>query len=276
MSEYSEWLALARSIAVDAGSLMKEAREQKAFERDYKADHELVTSTDLALDHFICQQIAERYPHHLILSEESSPVSSLDNNETSPVWIVDPIDGTVNFAHEHHHVAISIGIFYQGICVAGVVHAPFLDECYWALDGEGAYCNGVKLSVSGRGRDELRNALVATGFPYQKTSLAPIIERVSRVLHSCQDIRRNGSAALDLCWVAAGRHDAYFESVKPWDMAAGALIAKEAGAKIGHYDSPSTLWPDVINGDCLLASTPELFDDLLKLLDLGSDIPYVS
>ena len=108
--------------------------------------------------------------------------------------------------------------------------------------------------------------MVATGFPYQKTALLPIIDRVSRILHHCQDIRRNGSAALDLCWVAAGRLDAYFESVKPWDMAAGVLIAEEAGATVGHYLSATSAWPEVVNGEGLIVSTPDLFKELLVLM----------
>ncbi|WP_417538002.1 inositol monophosphatase family protein [Marinomonas sp.] len=261
-----EWLAFAKQLAVSAGEMMVEARDASAFVRDYKMDHELVTSTDIAVDQFICSRIEARYPSHRILSEESSPTMSLSSiADDVPVWVIDPIDGTVNFAHGHHHVAVSIGVYVAQRRVLGVVHAPFLNECFWALSGAGAYCNDQPLSVSEE--NTLRNAVVATGFPYQKTALVPIIERVSRILHHCQDIRRNGSAALDLCWVAAGRLDAYFESVKPWDMAAGTLIAEEAGARVGHYLPRGTLWPEVVNGDGLLVSTPDLFDDVMALMN---------
>ena len=258
-----EWLDFAKSLAASAGEMMIEARSKAAFVRDYKGDHELVTTTDLAIDQFLCSSIATRYPEHLILSEESSPALQFTSSDT-PVWVIDPIDGTVNFAHGHAHVAVSIGLYLNGERIIGVVNAPFLNECYWARKSHGAYCNNELLSVSGN--SVLRNALVATGFPYQKDALKPILERVSRILHACQDVRRNGSAALDLCWVAAGRLDAYFEAVKPWDMAAGALIAEEAGAKVGRYSVPQNDWPEAINGDSLLVSSPALFDDLYSLL----------
>jgi myo-inositol-1(or 4)-monophosphatase len=264
---YDEWLSFAKSLAMNAGVMIVAARESSTFVRNYKMDHELVTSTDIAVDQYICSRIIENYPSHRILSEESSPNIELGNiADDVPVWVIDPIDGTVNFAHGHHHVAISIGLYVGDQRILGVVNAPFLGECFWALKGSGAFCNGKLLAVSGA--QELRNALVATGFPYQKTALVPILERVSRILHHCQDVRRNGSAALDLCWVAAGRLDAYFESVKPWDMAAGVLIAEEAGAKVGYYLSNTSTWPDVVNGEGLLVSTPQLYADLLSLVDV--------
>lgn len=258
-----EWLEFAKSLAVSAGEMMLEARSKAVFVRDYKSDHELVTSTDLAIDQFLCSNIRKRYPEHLILSEESSPDLQLTSRDI-PVWVIDPIDGTANFAHGHAHVAVSIGVYLNGERKIGVVNAPFLSECYWARKSHGAYCNDELLSISGN--SVLRNALVATGFPYQKDALKPILDRVSRVLHACQDIRRNGSAALDLCWVAAGRLDGYFETVKPWDMAAGALIAEESGARVGRYSARQTSWPEAINGDSLLVSSPTLFDDLYALL----------
>lgn len=257
-------LKFAKEIAMRAGEMLKEARTHHGFSTEFKADHELVTTTDLAIDTFLCDAIRNTYPEHQILSEESSPNLSLTE---APVWVIDPIDGTVNYAHGHRHVAISIGLFVSGKRFMGVVNAPFLDELYWAIKGKGAFLNGVQLAVS----DDvaLRNALVATGFPYQKDQLDPLIERVSRVLHHCQDIRRNGSAALDLCWLAAGRFQTYYESVKPWDMAAGALIASEAGAQIGHFAECQPVWPDEINGDALLVCVPSLYDSMLKLLTLN-------
>lgn len=263
--QYQDWLPYALQWAKAAGEMLIEARAASRFVRNYKADHELVTSTDLAVDEFLCKAIAQQFGEHVILSEESSPSLALNGlPEDTPVWVIDPIDGTVNYAHGHLHVAISIAVYRNGERVLGVVNAPFLGECYWATKGGGAFCNDQPLSVSGN--SQLRNALVATGFPYQKDALTPIIERVSRILHACQDVRRNGSAALDLCWVAAGRLDAYFETVKPWDMAAGALIADEAGASVGRYDVTSEQWPDAINGESLLVATPELFMALRLLL----------
>jgi myo-inositol-1(or 4)-monophosphatase len=266
-SVHLEWLDFAKTLAVKAGEMMVEARSDAVFDRNYKEDHELVTTTDLAIDQYLCAHIMQRYPDHLILSEESFPDIDLQLvSIDTPVWVIDPIDGTVNFAHGHAHVAVSIGLYLDGERIVGVVNAPFLNECYWSCKSHGAYCNNERLTVSDN--SVLRNALVATGFPYNKDALGPIIERVSRVLHACQDVRRNGSAALDLCWVATGRLDAYFETVKPWDMAAGALIAEEAGAKVGRYSTGQSHWPEAINGEFLLVSSPVLFDELFTLLQL--------
>ncbi|GAB3486134.1 inositol monophosphatase family protein [Marinomonas epiphytica] len=263
--EYVHWLAHAKELALHAGQMIKKARQEAGFQRDYKAGHELVTTTDLAVDLFICEQIRRRFPSHEILSEESSPTMAWqDTAEQTPVWVIDPIDGTVNFAHGHAHVAVSIGIYLAGQRVVGVVYAPFLDECYTAIKGQGAFCNDKVIQVTNN--TVLRHALVATGFPYVKDGLPSLLEKVSKILQNCQDIRRAGSAALDLCWVASGRLDAYFESVKPWDMAAGTLIAEEAGATVGHYGESSQRWPDVVNGDSLLVATPHLFAQIKNLV----------
>lgn len=261
-----EWYDYANSWAKHAGALMVEARQEASFATDYKSDHELVTSTDLAIDAYLCEQIHNTFPDHLILSEESSPDLLVAQQSNTPVWVIDPIDGTINYAQGLLHVAVSIAVFYQGQRWVGVVHAPFLNETYSAIKGRGAWLNDEDIRVSAR--DDLRNAIVATGFPYQKDTIPELMKTLSSVLSSCQDIRRNGSAALDLCAVARGQMDAYYESVKPWDMAAGALIAAEAGARIGAYAPQSQLWPKEINGDCLLVSTPDVYQSLLEVLQL--------
>ena len=126
LNDYAEWLAFAKKLAVTAGDLIIDARQSSTFVHDYKADHELVTSTDLAVDQYICSSITERYPEHRILSEESSPKMDLDGIvDGAPVWVIDPIDGTVNFAHGHFHVAVSIGLVVGQQRILGVVYAPF-------------------------------------------------------------------------------------------------------------------------------------------------------
>lgn len=266
-STINEWLGYAKSWAAHAGTMMVEARAKASFSAQYKSGHELVTSTDLAIDAYLCEQIKQTFPEHLILSEESSPDLELASHSDVPVWVIDPIDGTINFAQGLLHVAVSIAVYYQGQRCVGVVHAPFLEETYSAVRGQGAWLNGIALKVSGRA--ELRNAIVATGFPYDKETLPELIQRIGRVLTNCQDIRRNGSAALDLCAVARGQMDAYYESVKPWDMAAGALIATEAGARVGHFADPKQAWPSPINGDYLIAATPDVYHGLLDLLQVS-------
>lgn len=262
-----EWLGYAKSWAKHAGSMMIEARTEATFSADYKTDHELVTSTDLAIDAYLCQQIQYTFPDHLILSEESSPDLILAQESGVPVWVIDPIDGTINYAQGLLHVAVSIAVYYQGERWVGVVHAPFLKDTYAAAKGQGAWLNDEAIQVSTR--DNLRNAIVATGFPYQKEVLPQLIEHLSAVLSKCQDIRRNGSAALDLCAVACGQMDAYYESVKPWDMAAGALIAEEAGAVVGTFGDQCALWPNAINGDYLLVASPDVYQPLLEVLQLS-------
>lgn len=262
--EPERWLACAKEWAFHAGELMQRGRESAQFQRDYKAGHELVTSIDLAVDDYLCRQVRSTFPEHLILSEESSPDLEVASQLDVPVWVIDPIDGTVNFAQGLPHVAVSIAVFYRGERWVGVVYGPFLNEMYTGMKGKGAWLNDKPISVSGR--DELRNAVVATGFPYQRDSLPELMGYLAAILANCQDIRRNGSAALDLCAVACGQMDAYYENVKPWDMAAGALIAEEAGATIGVFGEQRGEWPLAINGDSLLAVTPALFDAIQNLL----------
>ena len=229
----------------------------------FKAEIELVTSADLKADAFICNAIRARYPTHRILSEESAP--SVDNTDyENPVWIIDPIDGTVNYAHGHNQVAVSIAYVEHGDIHSGAVYNPFLDELFLAQRGAGAWLNGKPIRV-GR-QTELRRSLIATGFPYDKSGLAPFIQQLSQILEHCADIRRIGSAALDICWVAMGRLDGYYESLSIWDFAAAQLIAREAGAVYGHF---GPLPPDanpVFHTDHILVSNPELFPKLQQLL----------
>jgi myo-inositol-1(or 4)-monophosphatase len=262
----NEWHSYAKSWAKHAGSMMMEARQKASFDREYKTGHELVTSTDIAIDEYLCENIRQTFPDHLILSEESSPDLAFAQGASVPVWVIDPIDGTINFAQGLLHVAVSIAVYYQGERWVGVVHAPFLQETYTAVRGQGAWLNSEPIQVSQR--NDLRNAVVATGFPYDKATLPILIKQLQAVLSRCQDVRRNGSAALDLCAVARGQMDAYYESVKPWDMAAGALIAEEAGAIVGHFHEQGSKWPSKINGEFLLAATPDLYQSLLEVLQV--------
>ncbi|SBT17165.1 Inositol-1-monophosphatase [Marinomonas gallaica] len=262
-----EWLSYAKSWATHAGAMIQEARNLADFSEQYKSEHELVTSTDLAVDDYLCRQIKQTFPDHLILSEESSPDLALVQKSDVPVWVIDPIDGTINFAQGLLYVAVSIAVLYQGERWVGVVHAPFLNQTFSAIKGQGAWLNGEEIHVSKR--SDIRNAIVATGFPYDKIALPQLMHSLSSVLASCQDIRRNGSAALDLCAVASGVIDAYYETVKPWDMAAGALIANEAGALVGSYTPQNDSWPSAINGHCLLVAPPDLYHSLLDILQLS-------
>lgn len=259
----TERLALAVEIAREAGEMIRDARAAQTFGHRYKQGHELVTDVDLAVDTHITTRLEAAFPDEARLSEELAPERSALERD-APLWVVDPIDGTVNFAHGFHHVAVSIAWAQSGRVTLGVVHAPFLGETFTALAGQGAHCNGQPIRAS-RTRS-LERCLVGTGFPYRRDSRPPLMRRLAAVLEHCQDVRRNGSAALDLCDVACGRLDAYYESVSPWDFAAGWLIAREAGARTGHlYPCPEG-FPEDIYGENLLVTSPGIHRELGALL----------
>lgn len=256
-------LEIAKDIAVSAGRLIIAARREGNLHERYKDGQELVTDADVAVDRYIQERLESECPGDNLLSEELAPqhdALALPGR----LWVIDPIDGTVNFAHGLRHVAVSIGWFDGGSMRLGVVHAPFLDETFTAMAGQGARCNERPISTSQE--QELSRCLVGTGFPYRRDSRPPLMRRLSAILLHCQDVRRNGSAALDLCDVACGRLDAYYESVSPWDFAAGLLIAREAGAHTGHlYPAPDGI-PEALYGENLLVTTPAVYSPLAELL----------
>ncbi|RKR06148.1 myo-inositol-1(or 4)-monophosphatase [Kushneria sinocarnis] len=257
-------LEQAVTIAREAGKHVRRAREEASFDRDYKHGNELVTDADIATDRYISEQLEQQFPGEPRLTEELSPGRQSLTDE-GPLWIVDPIDGTVNFAHGHVHVAVSIAWVEDGRIRLGVVHAPFMNETFTAIRGRGAWLNGSPIHCSETTR--LPEALVATGFPYDRDARTPLMRRLHAVLLNCRDIRRNGAAALDLCHVGCGRLDAYYESSSPWDFAAGRLIAAEAGARLGNvYPCPDGI-PAELYGENLVAASPALHDPLCQLIE---------
>ena len=254
----------AKSVALRAGELIVEERSREELRRDFKGGHELVTQADLKADALITELISETFPGHLIMSEELAPeigaVATLDQD----LWIVDPIDGTVNYAHGHRQSAVSIAHVRNREIVAGVVYNPFTGEMFWAQAGGGAFLNESPIEVARE--TEPRRAIIATGFPYDKSTLEPQLARVTTILRECADIRRLGAASLDICWVAAGRLDGYYESLNLWDFAAAQIIAKEAGATYGHFsDVPDDVDPQFYCDDILVAN-PKLFPHLRHIL----------
>lgn len=259
----AERLEIAIDIAHQAGQAIINARQDQDFSHHYKKGSELVTDADIAVDRLIAERLDAHFADEARLTEELSPEHDA-LEQRGPLWVIDPIDGTVNFAHGLAHVAVSIAWVKDGQTELGVVHAPFLGETFTALRGEGARRNGERIRASKA--SSLTRSLVATGFPYRRDSRAPLVRRVAAVLDHCQDIRRNGSAALDLCDVACGRLDAYYESVSPWDFAAGLLIAREGGAHTGHlYACPSGI-PEDLYGENILVSAPDIHGELAELL----------
>ena len=258
-------LAFATSLAEQAGDLIVEKRISSSLSLSYKKDIELVTNADIAADELITQTIRKYHPDHQILSEESNPdVSTIEHVET-PLWIIDPIDGTVNYAHHHSQVAISIAYVVRGKVQVAVVYCPFQAEMFTAIRQQGAWLNDQPIRCSTA--TQLNKALVATGFPYDKHQKLPLLmSYLENILQHCADIRRMGSAALDICWVAMGRLDAYYETVSVWDCAAAQLIAREAGAKCGHFLPVPKNEPEELHPENILISTPALYEPIKKLL----------
>ncbi|GGX55883.1 inositol monophosphatase family protein [Saccharospirillum salsuginis] len=256
-------LAFTRDLAIQAGQLIRKRRETGRLERSFKGGVELVTDADLAAEKLIKTALQASHADDAILAEETAERPS---GETllGPLWVIDPIDGTVNYAHDHNMVAVSIAWYDRGEAQIGVVYNPFLDECFTAIRGQGAWLNDEPITVSGK--SEIGRALVATGFPYQKEGRDELIQRLGRVMSHCADVRRLGSAALDICWVACGRLDAYYETVSPWDSAAAQLVAREAGARLGRFKPTGSDLPEELEGRHWLISTPGVYDDLLMTL----------
>ena len=224
-------LNVAREAASRAGSkiqpLLGRVREVRK-----KGEIDLVTEADFQAEKAILDTIRRSFPRDSILTEETGEHQALPER----LWIVDPLDGTVNLAHALPLYSVCIGLQIDGRLVLGLVFNPVTDERFEALDGGGAFLNGSPIQVSRV--STLVDSLVATGFPYSvHEDSRTIIQRLHRVLVRAQGIRRLGSAALDLCYLAAGRFDAYWEEgLKPWDTAAATVIVKEAGGRMTDYE----------------------------------------
>ena len=251
-------------IAKLAGAKIKEMRNAQSFTEQIKFGYELVTSADIAANEIIISEILKVYPSHKIISEESVNESY---SIADPAWVIDPIDGTVGYANNHYQVAVSIAFGVADSIEAGVVYNPFLDELFYAEKGKGAYLNGHRIFV--KNTASLGECVIGTGFPHKKENIPNITLRLTNLLPEIRDVRRMGSAALDMCWVACGRIQGYYESsLSPWDLAAAKLIAKEAGACTGYYAPRTKLHlPDDMYGDNLIVSSPGIFNKLRSILE---------
>lgn len=225
-----------------------------------KALHDLVTDADLASEQAIRRVIADHYPDHGFLGEESAVAAELDRPYC---WVVDPLDGTINYAHGLPCYAVSVAVAHRGQLQAGVILDPERGECFTAAAGEGAALNGVSMSPT---RVQLvGSALVAISLPAQVASDSPDLLALLRVAPHCQALRRTGSAALNLAYVACGRLDAHWaHDIHPWDSAAGVILVQEAG---GVATSCRGVPFDLATGDYLAAATPELHAALRELVN---------
>jgi myo-inositol-1(or 4)-monophosphatase len=223
--EHEVAIAAARA----AGEVLKRGFGRNQNVR-YKGEVDLVTEADEKAEQKIKEVLQEAFPNYGILTEESGRLEG----QGEACWIVDPLDGTTNYAHELPIFATSIALQREGEVVLGVVHDPMAEETYLAKRRGGATLNGQTIKVSGT--DELIRALLATGFPYDRQDMQPALDLFGHFAVLSQSMRRLGSAALDLCYLAAGRLDGYYErGVWPWDIAAGTMILEEAGGKVTDY-----------------------------------------
>ncbi|MFP4258680.1 MAG: inositol monophosphatase family protein [Desulfovermiculus sp.] len=225
----------------------------------YKGRVDLVTETDIAVESFLSQELSTLLPEATFLAEESAA----DNDLGQLTWIVDPLDGTTNFAHGLPAVAVSVALWKKSRLELGVIHMPKTMECFSAQRDSGAWLNGSPISVSRQ--TDLDQALVATGFPYAKRErISEIIPPLQKVLTTCRGVRRMGSAAVDLAYTACGRLDIFYElGLKPWDVAAGWLLVQEAGGSVSQY---KPLKPYTLGADSILATNGYLHQDMAALL----------
>ena len=264
--QWDELRQVAQRAARAAGELL--CQMQNGVNVREKAPADLVTEADLASQETIRSILLEATPQFRFLGEEDDqPQVALVSDEHQFCWVVDPLDGTTNYVHGLDNYCVSIALCRGARVVLGVVFHPAREESFWAIEGHGARLNGQVLRTSSQRR--LDQALMAASFAARVPRNSPEIGRFIEVLHRCQALRRFGSSALNLCYVAAGRLDGYWAtSVKAWDVAAGALCVQEAGGILTGLDgSPFCLQrPRLVS-----AATPQLHAELLKVLARASN-----
>ena len=223
-----------------------------------KRQNDFVSEVDHAAEDAIIKVLREAYPSHGILAEESGGRDA----SADYVWVIDPLDGTTNFLHGFPQYCVSIGLLHKGTPQQAVVLDPTRNELFTASRGVGAYLNDRRIRVSKT--DRLEDALMGTGFPFREVGqLDEYLRMFKHMTLGCSGIRRPGAAALDLAWVAAGRLDGFWElGLSPWDMAAGALLVREAGGLIGDLDGEDRF----LDNGRVVASNPKIFSAILQVL----------
>jgi myo-inositol-1(or 4)-monophosphatase len=264
MKTWAEFIAAARQAAGLAGQVLSRGMNE-GQEISFKGEVDLVTNFDRRAQDIIVGRLSSAFPGHGFLAEEELSLGPASEFR----WIIDPLDGTTNFAHRFPVFTVSIGLEFQGRLVAGVVYDPMRGEMFEAAYKEGAYLNGKRIRVSAVG--DLNRSLLATGFPYDIRD-----SRVNNVVHfnhfimRAQAVRRCGSAAMDLCYLACGRFDGFWElKLKPWDMAAGAVIVREAGGRLSDFEGGEFS----LLGQETLASNGLIHEAMIEVLRAGkSDV----
>ena len=252
-------LNIAVRAARRAGEIILRGLEQRGqLKVDVKGHNDFVSEVDRRAEAAIIEVLQNAYPDHGFLAEESGA----QGKKKAHQWIIDPLDGTTNFLHGHPQFAVSIGLQHQGRLEHAVIYDPLRDELYTASRGGGAYLNDRRIRVSTM--SSLDGALLGTGFPFKDEGILEIYLETFRALFTrAAGIRRAGSAALDLAYVAAGRLDGFWEfRLKPWDIAAGALLIQEAGGLVSDIHGN----PEYMHSGHVVAGNPKLFKHLLKTL----------
>jgi len=245
-------------IIIEAGEIFKEGFN-KNLEIKHKGTKDLVTEYDVKVEKFLIEKFS-KFDYSIIAEE------TLQEKFENSI-IIDPIDGTTNFAHKLPFSAISVGIYEKRLPKYAIVYNPILDELFYAIKGEGAFKNGNKISVSKE--DDFQRALISTGFPYSSAEneedLKWVITKLKHILPRCQDIRRFGSASLDLCYVAEGKFEGFYEiNLKPWDVSAGILIVEEAGGMVSNeYGNSYNMFED----RCIVASNGFIHEEFVEVLE---------
>ncbi len=242
-----------------ARSLLKDFGEVEYLQAATKSPGDFVSKADLRAEKIIREELEQARPYYGWIGEESDEVIGKDPTRR---WIVDPLDGTSNFLHGIPHWAISIALEHKREIVIGVIYDPIKDECYVAEKGTGAWLNEKRLRVSGR--EDMLEMLFATGIPFaNKTGLASTLKEINNLMPKCSGLRRNGSAALDLAYVAAGRLDGYWErGLNSWDIAAGTLLVREAGGLVQSLDKGL----DLMSNGSVIAASNKIFDQFSDII----------
>ncbi len=253
-------LNIAVEAALEAGKFLKaNVGNVKNIERKIGQETNLVTEIDKQSEALIIKKIKEHFPDHAVLGEESGAGAGSSEYK----WIIDPLDGTTNFTHGLPLFCVTIGIEHRGEIIAGAIYDPNADEMFTAEKGKGAFLNGKRISVSSS--DRLINSLIVTGFPYNvKENPENVIGHFVNFLPLAQGVRRLGSAAIDLAYVACGRFDGYWEIfLHPWDKAAGVLLVKEAGGIVTNFSNDTN---DIIYNPNTLATNGLIHQQMMDVI----------
>ena len=251
-------LNVAVMAARNAGNLlMRKLNRLDTIKVETKGHNDFVSEADRAAEAAIIETIHKHYPDHAIFAEESGAAG-----ESDTIWIIDPLDGTTNFLHGFPVFCVSIGVQVKGRVEHGVVYDPTRQELFTASRGVGAQLDGRRIRVSGQ--HQMERALIGTGFPFRKANMemGPYLEMLGKIVRNTSGVRRPGAAALDLCYVAAGRLDGFWETgLSPWDLAAGGLIIREAGGIVSGLDGSE----NYLETGHILTGTPKIYAGLAKL-----------